>query len=84
MQVGIESFKFKLVVGISVILRETRREVLVGILTQYLLVQVVKLGLGNVYEVLNLLVSFRMQIVCAVKIGIPLFKSRPLIFFFEY
>jgi hypothetical protein len=82
MQVGVECFKFKLVVGISVILRETRREVLVGILTQDFLVQVVKLGLGNVLEVLDLLVSFRMQIVSAVNIGIPLFKSRPLLVIF--
>ena len=84
MQVGIQCFEFKLVVSISVILRETWREVLVGILTEYLIVQVEKLVLGNVFEVLDLLVSFRMLIVCTVQIGRPLFKCRPVLFVFEY
>jgi len=84
MQARIKCFEFKLIVGISVILRETRREVLVGILTEHFLVQVEKLVLGNVFEVLDLLVSFRMLIVCTVQIGRPLFKCRPLLFVFEY
>ena len=74
MQVGIKCFEFKLVVGISVILRETRREVLVGILAEYFLVQVEKLMLGNFFKILDLIVSFRMLIVCTVHIGRSFFK----------